>query len=245
LGGNTNLGFGNSVMIGGKNNKAGLTMQQGLNKLYYREYRYGEQRSVIIGGLSNCSSASNGSVVIGGQLNCELNTINSSIIGGNLNKIYANGCYVRQYFNGPTPYYSSPILNTVENDFIIGGRKNYFGGGISNKFMVNFNKNGPSYIKNSGIISSYNSRIAGITNTYYSRPVYGFNCPGLTSSVILGSKNLANCQSFTLMVSNLCIHGTVKTCKGPTLADLCTGVNGTFTSPSTIVVINGLVIDVT
>lgn len=244
IGGASNCGFGNSIMIGGFYNRAGLTMQIGLNKTYHSELRYGEQRSVIIGGVCNCSSASDGALVIGGCYNFELNTVNSSIISGFANRIYANGCYAKQYASPPTPYYSSSILNTVENSFIIGGRRNCFTG-LTNKFMVGFNPNGPSYIKNSGIIGSYYSQICGTTNTYYHRPAYGYNCPGLTSSVILGGKNSINCRSFTLAVTNLIINGTVKTCNGPTLATLCTGVNGTFTSPSFITVVNGLVTNIT
>ncbi len=245
LGSYQSCGFGNSIVIGGHTSRAGLTMQSGLNKTYHCETRYGDQRSIMIGGFNNCSSASNGALVIGGKYNCELNTVNSSIISGYKNCIYANGCYARQCaFSGGPSYYNSSILNTVENNFIIGGCGNYFTG-ISNRYMTGFNKYGSSYIKNSGIIGSFKSRICGTTNTYYFRPAYGLNCPGLTSSVILGGDSLINCRSYSLMVNNLTIKGTVKTCKGPTLATLCTGVNGTFTSPSFITVVNGLVTNIT
>jgi len=242
IGGSNNKGYGHSVTIAGSYNNAGKTLQRSNNKTYYCERRYGEQRSSIIGGYCNCSSASNGSLIVGGYCNKELNTINSSIIGGKYNCIYANGCYQKYCASyGGSPYYTPKLKNTLENNFIFGGWANCFDGPTNIK-MVYFNANGPYQIRNSGIIGGLKNRISGITNPYYSR---NYSCPGLTSSVIIGAEGQINCRSFNLLTSILSVRGTIKTCKGPTLATLCTGVNGTFTSPSTIVVVNGLVTSVT
>jgi len=163
-------------------------------------------------------------------------------MGGKSNCIYANGCYQKYCSSyGGSPYYTPKLKNTLENNFIFGGWANCFDGPTNIK-MVYFNANGPYQIRNSGIIGGLKNVISGITNPYYSR---NYSCPGLTSSVIIGSEGQINCRSFNLLTSILSVRGTIKTCKGPTLADICTGVNGTFTSPSSITVVNGLVTSVT
>jgi hypothetical protein len=241
ISGQKNIGKGNSIIIGGYKNYSGKTSQKSLNKTYYCERRYGEQRSAIIGGRYNCLSASNGSIIVGGFCNKELNTVNSSIVGGKYNCIYANGCYQKYcaYYGGKA-YYSPKLKNTVENSFIFGGWSNCFQGPTN--ILMSFNSSGPYQIRNSGIIGGLKNVICGITNPYYSR---NYSCPGLTSSVIIGAEGQVNCRSFNLLTSRLHVRGTIKSCKGPTLATLCAGVSGTFTNPSTIVVLNGLVTSVT
>ena len=99
---------------------------------------------------------------------------------------------------------------------------------------MTWNSCGPYRIYQSGIIGGYNNKICGITIPKEYKPP-------LKSSVIIGGSNIINCKSCTLAVEILLVGNTIKTNNGTAV---CTGFSGTVASPTSICVVNGLVISV-
>jgi hypothetical protein len=224
IGGYNNCGYGFSIIIGGHYNVSAKTSQTNYNDSNRREYRVSPASGIIVGGLGNCTSSSSGTLVTGNN-NWILNTIDTAIIGGEYNTILAIGCYSEKL------YAYNPLTNTVCNSFILGGCNNCF---TNLPNCMTWNSCGPYRIYQSGIIGGYNNKICGITiPKTYSAP--------LKSSVIVGGSSIINCRSCTLSVESLLVGSSIKANNGTAL---CTGFSGTVANPTSICVVNGLVISV-
>ena len=232
IGGQSNYGYGFSIMVGGANNRSSCSQNSRFNA--YTESRQGRANGTVVGSLAGITTASQNSILIGGSLNKDYNTINSSIIGGISNHIKAMGCYA--HYN----YINNPLPNTVVNTFIIGGSLNcVVGPGLYDAtYMPNWAKS-PYQVKFSGIIGGCNNRIVGLSNPQtFNNPSYP-SAVGLTSSVIIGGSNVCSCFSYSMSADHLNVRGTIKTrTSGGTI---CTGFTGNVVNPTSMTVVNGLV----
>jgi hypothetical protein len=194
--------------------------------------------SYVVGGKCNGNFNSRNSLIGGGYSNYLSNTQESIILGGYKNQICSYGPSFSDFWDPYNPnLYSCDV--TVQNSFIIGGTKNCFRNSSSTSALycailgINYRCK-PHHISSSGIISGSNNQI--------------FNCStlispvSLTSSVIIGGSNVCVSVSYTLATHNLMIKGAgggVYTYDST--GNKCTGLTGTFSNPSQICVVNGLI----
>jgi hypothetical protein len=131
------------------------------------------QYSVIGGGRSNTSAASNST--IGGGNNNSAGTLNSTIGGGQNNSIQINGGQDSTIGGGQSNSITAPSSSSIEGVYsvICGGNSNttnglscVIGGGISNSILGSFLISSVIFGgSNNSITSSYSTICGGISNT--------------------------------------------------------------------------------
>jgi hypothetical protein len=182
----------------------------------------------MVGGFENKSGSNYSGIILGGCKNQLINTCNTSIIGGRCNKILGRGMFM---YKSPYEYgeYFGP--NTVYDSFILGGGCNKFGA-LS---YLTYNPTGARRIKNSGIIG-------GCCNNVYScNPGPYFGLSDLDGAIIIGGCGIT-ASSRGMHIQNLLVCGTFRT-RNSNYS--CTGFSGTVANPTSIRVVNGLVVNVT
>lgn len=213
--------------------------------------------SILGGGNSNINTSNNSSI-IGGDYNEILNSNNSSLLGGYLNcvsnSVYSStivGFCNKILNNSPL----SVILGGQENTSccsrisnILGGRSNYmYCSGYSSIISGTYNKS--CFSQSSSIINSYQGQLYCSPNSSIQSSA-GVGLDNSTNSLILGMDGL-NLTGSGLTFSNrfnntivqdLTIVGSMSTI---ILPNEYFGITGTFSSPTQIVVVNGIIISVT
>jgi len=230
IGGYCNSNFAHSINISGSYNKSSLSSQSGLTPGFYiygdnpGSDLYHEQSSVTIGGCCNISNGNISTVLSGGFCNKIVNNNASAIIGGRQNSILSRGTYAKvgvfHYTTEPSNY----------NSIILGGCFNRVCGDYyTDKFTSK---------------ARLNAIIGGCCNKL---------CDSISTNIlssIFGGQNISFCglgASGVMATQCLLVVGAISTDYRPGLPGnvICCGWTGNCTNPTSIRIVNGLVVNVT
>ena len=222
-----NRNFGHSINIGGSCNSSSLSTQNGLNPGFSifscpNGDLWHEQSSVILGGRCLCSNGNISSVLVAGCGNKIINNNSSAIIGGRDNVILSRGtyrCSGGSFTNFPTG----------RNHFILGGCFNRICSCITTDRFT-------QKATNTGIIG-------GCNNSMFERSDGDY-------TTIIGGMGMSSSSDWRMVTQCLLVVGTISTdynangVFGNPGSTICCGWTGDCLNPTSIRIVNGLVVNV-
>ena len=199
--------------------------------------------SVILSSCCVNTTSDRLSIVLSSVNSIISNTCNSMIIAGKENCMRGIG----DFGTSSEDWFSGSNLDSVCNNFIIGGEKNKFLSNIPGNYTPGFLSFGLTTSKifntcNSGIIGGYQNCIVNECDLFNALSLEDYS---LRNAIISGGKNIKLSTSNTFAASNIIVGGgSIRTKYNNALY---TGVSGVFTitSSSKIRFVNGLVVSVT